>query len=175
MYYKRYIEDIFRILVDSDNQTWNDFKDCLNQFGSLCWNIEDLTLPTNYLDSKIGIKNNKILPIRKISTYIYTSHLASCFKGLITGELICYWTQNTSTEDFIKFTEFFIQRLVKWGHSIKDLIPLLQSATASLDSPHFDNNNNQESPTRKIRYSYTGSFTRGILTEAKSVKSTAKH
>jgi hypothetical protein len=75
MYYKRYIEDIFRILVDSDNQTWNDFKDCLNQFGSLCWNIEDLTLPTNYLDSKIGIKNNKILPIRKISTYIYTSHL----------------------------------------------------------------------------------------------------
>jgi len=50
--------------------------------------------------------------IKNNLTFTCTSHqhllTTSCFKGLVTGEIIRYWTQNTSPKDFIKITMLFL-------------------------------------------------------------------
>jgi hypothetical protein len=69
-------------------------------------------------------------------TYIppLSAHPKSCFKGLITGELLQYWHQNTDERDFINITSLFIKRLTQRGHHIQDIIPILQRAAASIDN-----------------------------------------
>jgi hypothetical protein len=106
LYYKRYIDDIFGFWVDMPETTWEDFKQTLDQFGQLCWNLEDRTTSTNFLDLQINIINDKIQTKtfqKELKLYLYipptSAHPSSYFKGLITGELICYWTQNTQEKD----------------------------------------------------------------------------
>jgi hypothetical protein len=98
LYYKRYIDDIFGIWVDLPETTWEDFKQTLAQFGQLCWNLEDCTTSTNFLDLQINIINDindKIQTTtfqKELNLYLYipptSAHPSSCFKGLITGELV---------------------------------------------------------------------------------------
>ena len=70
--------------------------------------------------------------------YLYipptSAHPSSCFKGLITGEILRYWLQNTQQEDFINITQQFIQRLLQHGHTLEDIIPTIRSAAASIDN-----------------------------------------
>jgi hypothetical protein len=54
-------------------------------------------------------------------------------KGLITGEIRHYWLQNSPT-DFQDLVTKFIERLHARGHTIKDLLPLLNQAAATLDN-----------------------------------------
>ncbi|MFN9980105.1 MAG: hypothetical protein ACK53Y_09340, partial [bacterium] len=58
----------------------------------------------------------------------------SCFKGLITGEILRYWLQNSNTEDFIHITSLFIQRLIQRGHTISNITPILRTAAALIDN-----------------------------------------
>jgi len=116
IYYKRYIDNIFGIWVDSPETTWEDFKQTLDQFGQLRWNLEDRTTSTNFLDLHINIVQDQIQTKtfqKELNLYLYipptSAHPSSCFKGLITGELIRYWTQNTQEKDFIHITQLFIQ------------------------------------------------------------------
>jgi hypothetical protein len=60
-------------------------------------------------------------------------HPPSCFKGLITGEVRCYWLQN-NPEDFQQLLLKFIERLLARGHTLDRVSPLLQNAAAALDS-----------------------------------------
>ena len=69
-------------------------------------------------------------------TYIppLSAHPISCFKGLITGELLRYWVQNSDETNFQNITTQFIQCLVNRGHQLKDIIPILTSVAASIDN-----------------------------------------
>jgi hypothetical protein len=120
LYYKRFIDDIFGIWIDTPATSWEQFKIHLNQFGRLQWNIEDLTTSTTFLDLSISIKDNQLFTStfqKPMNLYLYipplSAHPKSCFKGFITGEILCYWNQNTDEEDFISITAQFIQRLLK--------------------------------------------------------------
>jgi hypothetical protein len=64
LYYKHYIDDIFGIWIDNTTtpinhnadepeSPWVKFKETLNQFGSLKWNIEPLTHSTNYASHQL--------------------------------------------------------------------------------------------------------------------------
>jgi hypothetical protein len=55
---------------------WNKFKEKLNQFGSLGWNIEPLQHTTNFLDLILTIKNKQITTTtsKNHSIFIYTYH-----------------------------------------------------------------------------------------------------
>jgi len=68
-------------------------------------------------------------------TYIppLSAHPLSCFKGLITGELLRYWVQNSDKMDFQNITTQFIRCLVNRGHQLEDILPTITSAAASLD------------------------------------------
>ncbi|MFN9981691.1 MAG: hypothetical protein ACK53Y_17325, partial [bacterium] len=64
IYYKRFIDDIFGIWIEDtkspsqSEHTWNNFKEKINQFSILKWNIEPLTLSTTFLDLCITIKDD---------------------------------------------------------------------------------------------------------------------
>ncbi len=141
IYYKRYIDDIFGVWVDSPNTSWSEFEQALNKFGQLRWNIEKPTTSTTFLDLQISISKNKIQTRtyqKPLNLYLYipptSAHPSSCFKGLITGEILRYWLQNTQQEDFINITQQFIQRLLQRGHTLEEIIPTIRSAAASIDN-----------------------------------------
>jgi hypothetical protein len=114
-YYKRYIDNILGIWLESSELEWQNFKTMLNQFGSSKWNIEELTTSTNFLDIQISIQDNRIhistfQKTMNLYTYIppLSAHPNSCFKGFITGEILRYWSQNSDKQDFISITSQFI-------------------------------------------------------------------
>jgi hypothetical protein len=85
-------------------------------------------------------------------TYIppLSAHPNSCYKGMITGEILRYWCQNSNKKDFINITLLFIQRLVNQGHQIRDIVKTIMSAAASFDNAATGTYNqsisNQERP-----------------------------
>jgi hypothetical protein len=117
LYYKHNIDDIFGIWIDNTTtpanyemdepeNPWTKFKENLNQFRSLKWNVEPLTHSTNFLDLTITIKNQHITTTtfqKPLNLFLYipplSAHPLSCFKGLITGEIYRYWLQNTDEAD----------------------------------------------------------------------------
>jgi hypothetical protein len=140
-YYKRFIDDVFGIWVDTPDKPWESFKTHLNSFGNLRWNIEDPSLSTTFLDLEIRIHGNQLLTKtyqKPMNLYLYipplSAHPNSCFKGLITGEILRYWLQNSNTEDFIHMTSLFIQRLIQRGHTISNITPILRTAAALIDN-----------------------------------------
>ena len=141
IFYKRYIDDIFGIWHDTPGNNWENFKSNLNQFGTLRWNIEEPSYTTTFLDLELNINHKKIYTKtfqKPLNLYLYipphSAHPQSCFKGFITGELLRYWRQNTNSEDYIQITSSFIQRLLQRGHSLNDILPLIQAATKHIDN-----------------------------------------
>jgi hypothetical protein len=136
-----FIDDILGIWIDTQDNQWENFKNALNDFGKLKWNIEVLTTTTIFLDLQLSIINGKIHTStyqKPMNLYTYipplSAHPKSCFKGLITGELLRYWHQNTDERDFINITSLFIKRLTQRGHCTQDIIPILQRTAASIDN-----------------------------------------
>jgi len=140
-YYKRYIDDVFGIWLNKSHHEWDTFKTTLNKCGKLQWNVEELNTNTTFLDLQIWIQNNKIHTKtyqKDMNLYTYipplSAHPSSCFKGLITGELLRYWNQNSNKTDFQKITTQFIQRLLDRGHKLEDILPIITSAAAAIDN-----------------------------------------
>jgi len=150
IYYKRFIDDIFGVwLSDTNNtitqsstqdNTWSNFKNSLNQFGSLRWNIETPTTSTTFLDLSLTLKDGRITTTtyqKPLNLYLYipplSAHPPSCLKGLVTSEIYRYWIQNTEEADFIRITTNFILRLLQRGHQLENLYPLLKSAAANIE------------------------------------------
>jgi hypothetical protein len=113
----------------------------LNQCGRLQWNIEELNTNTTFLDLQICIQNNKIhtktyQKDMKLYTYFppLSAHPLSCFKGLIIGEILCYWIQNSDKTDFQNITTQFIHCLIDCGHKLEDIPPTITSAAPSIDN-----------------------------------------
>jgi len=63
LYCKRYIDDIFAIWILSktgNNIIWNNFKEIINNWGTLKWIIEELSHKTVFLDLNIELRHSKI-------------------------------------------------------------------------------------------------------------------
>ncbi len=63
LYCKRYIDDIFAIWIPSEtgnNIIWNNFKERINNWGTLKWIIEELSHKTVFLDLNIELRHSKI-------------------------------------------------------------------------------------------------------------------
>jgi hypothetical protein len=62
LYYRRYIDEIFGVWTYTNHpqtmHNWSNFKDLLNQYSQLRWNVENLTTTTTFLDLKM--QSNKI-------------------------------------------------------------------------------------------------------------------
>jgi hypothetical protein len=108
LYHKRYIDDVIGIWLpprQNKTLTWNNFKKCLNGWGTLRWSIEEPSLSTHFLDLNINIIGSSITTStyqKPLNLYLYipplSAHPPSCFKGLIYGEIRRYWTQNNPSD-----------------------------------------------------------------------------
>ncbi len=82
-----------------------------------------------------------------MNLYLYipplSAHPNSCLKGLIIGEILCYWNQNNEN-DFIQVTSLFVQRPLARGHTLQNLTPILQQAASMID-----NKNTKDTATPK--------------------------
>jgi hypothetical protein len=117
-YYRRYIDDVFGIwlpLGDNPENTWENFKQKLNDWGTLRWKIEEPTDHVTFLDLNITIKNSFLefsTYQKPMNLYLYlpplSAHPLSCLQGLIRGELKRYWLQN-NIENFKELVIKFIQ------------------------------------------------------------------
>jgi hypothetical protein len=152
LFYRRYIDDILGIWIDSTPGKWEEFISQLNTFGNLRWNVENLSHQTTFLDLEISIINGviKTKTFQKgMNLYLYipplSAHPKSCFKGLIMGETLRYWNQNSNKEDFINIMTSFISRLHARGHQPHQLIPMLQAAASMIDNRNTAPNNNPKS------------------------------
>jgi len=162
LYYKCYIDDVIGIwLPPRQNKilTWNNFKKCLNGWGTLRWSIEEPSLSTHFLDLNINIIWSSITTStyqKPLNLYLYipplSAHPPSCFKGLIYGEIRRYWTQNNPS-DFTNIVTNFISRLTKRGHKLESLIPIISEAAASLNN-HFKRKTTDTSNTLYIHCPY---------------------
>jgi hypothetical protein len=141
IYYRRYIDDVFGIWVPptlSAQSTWNNFKECMNNWHNLQWEIEEPTISTHFLDLNITIQGSQLTFStfqKPLNLYLYipplSAHPHSCFKGLIKGELNRYWLQN-STSTFQELVTKFIERLTMRGHTLESLRPILTQAAMTL-------------------------------------------
>lgn len=141
LYYKQYIDEVLGIWVDTEEKAWDQFKEQLNNFGSLKWNIEHLCTSKTFLDLHITIKEDPITTTtyqKLVKLYLYipplTAHLLSCFKGFRMGKLQCYWHQNSITEDFTRITSLFIEHLLQREHLLHQITPFFKSAASALDN-----------------------------------------
>jgi len=50
IYYKRFIDDVLGVWLPTTKLDWLEFKSTLNQFGTLKWNINNLSHSTTFLD-----------------------------------------------------------------------------------------------------------------------------
>jgi len=147
-YCKRFIDDIIGIWLPSPDQTWEVFKDTLNGFGALSWNIEEPSNHTTFLDLESRIQDQRLTfktHQKEHNLYLYippsSAHPYSCLKGLIYGEVSRYWRQN-QPNDFINIMTSFIQRLMECGHTSKDIIPIIKEAASVLDNKNTTKYNN---------------------------------
>jgi hypothetical protein len=113
----------------------------MNGFGNLRWNIETPSTSSTSLDLTITINEGKIHTTtyqKPLNLYLYipplSAHPHSCIKGLITGEILWYWNQNSTPEELIDITTLFIQCLINRGHTIQNLIPILLTAASTIDN-----------------------------------------
>ena len=154
LYFKRFIDDIFCIWTGNLTSDWNAFKDDVNNFGVLKWDIEDITpsRSANFLDMTLTIVNGKIVSRtyqKAMNLHLYippsSEHPPSCIKGTIYSLVQRYFSQNTRQEDFAYFVGLLYYRLLQRGWNRASVRELIQEATAkaetkqlSLPSPSDD-------------------------------------
>ena len=123
-YFRRFIDDIFAIWIGDRTQAWSNFKNDVNDFGILTWDIDELSNSVNFLDLTLSINNGKIITTtyqKAMNLYLYlppsSAHPRSCIKGTIFGPINHYYTQNTYRKDYIEFVVLLYQRILEQGWS----------------------------------------------------------
>jgi hypothetical protein len=163
LYYQRYIDDIFGIWlppIADNNNKWNRFKTMLNDWDTLKWVVETPSKQTVFLDLHLKLEGTTISTNtyqKDLNLYLYlpprSAHPPSCLKGLIAGELRCYWLQN-GINDFQTILAKFIKWLIDRGRRIEDLTPLLQQAALAIDCNKTPHANAANSHTLFIHWRY---------------------
>ena len=108
----------------------------------LDWKVSELTKSVDFLDLTITINDDGFVETRtyqkEMNLYLYippsSAHPPGCFKGLIFGNLLTYWQQNSHREDFIAIARSFAQRLTARGYSEKMVHDLFTEAGARIDA-----------------------------------------
>ena len=159
VFYKRFIDDVFCLWHDDTTQdpmrtiTFDEFKKDMNNFGSLKWEFEPLTLETTFLDLRIKLSpkptNQRTTQDfyslqfssyqKPMNLYLYipphSSHPPGITRSIIHSQLRKYWFQNTNKDDFQNITKAFFQRLQDRGHNPLKLQQIFLETATKLDTP----------------------------------------
>ena len=144
---KRFVDDIFAIIKvgGQDGMTadeWKIFKNDINSFGILEWDIDEPSKQVDFLDLTLWIDGDKILTKtyqKPINLYQYitptSAHPPGMIKGMIFGSLRRYFEQNSRTEDFWTIAMQLYHRLKARGWDRATLEPIFIAAYQRIQSP----------------------------------------
>lgn len=140
-YYKRFIDDGLGIWVPlndgHDNEAWDQFKEDLDDFGQLRWDVNPLSKSVDFLDLTISIVEGRIETKtyqKPLNLYQYippqSAHPPGMLRGLVLGNVGRYYIQNTHTKDYKNIVIEFYRRLRARGYNSEVLTPLFLEAHA---------------------------------------------
>ena len=144
---KRFVDDIFAIIKvgGQDGMTadeWKIFKNDINSFGILEWDIDEPSKQVDFLDLTLWIDGDKILTKtyqKPINLYQYitptSAHPPGMIKSMIFGSLRRYFEQNSRTEDFWTIAMQLYHRLKARGWDRATLEPIFIAAYQRIQSP----------------------------------------
>ncbi len=141
-YYRRFIDDGFAVIRDQDDNVTN-FMNLVNTLGPegkrLQWTTSGPKMALEFLDLRLQISAGKIISSsysKEMNLHLYlpahSAHPASNIAGMIYGKLRTFWLQNTSPDDYIKFTRAFYDYMHQRGHTQESLNKLFMTAAKKL-------------------------------------------
>jgi hypothetical protein len=144
-YLKRSIDTMRGIWCGTDKE-WELFKASCDGFCKLKWFTSDRAPQLTFMDLTITIDPSS----HNITTKTYqkpqnlhlcipstSAHPEACFQGTIMGNVIRYWKQNSSSQDFGKLLKQFAERLSRRGHAVKEVMYGIEKVTKYVDAPCF--------------------------------------
>jgi hypothetical protein len=142
LFYKRFIDDVFGIWNPSttnDDEEWKAFQKEMNSFGQLQWVVSQREKTANFLDLTITLQSGKFTTStfqKPMNLYLYipsiSAHPESCFKGLIVGNFLRFYKQNTPA-NFKQLLQNFALHLHQRGHSFETIKLQFTRAASILD------------------------------------------
>ena len=139
LYYKPFIDDVFCIWTGNLTTDWTAFKEDVNNFGVLKWDIESVTPSSlvNFLDMTLTICNNKIITKtyqKEMNLHLYippsSEHPPSCIKGIVYSLVQRYFKQNTYQQDLTYFMGLLYHRLIQQDWDRTTISKLILQTTA---------------------------------------------
>ena len=143
----RFVDDIYGIvLVGGEDgyskERWNSFKDDINDFGILKWNVEDPSLSVDFLDLTLTIEDGNIVSKtyqKPLNLYQYicpnSAHPPWMLKGIVFSMLKRYYYQNSHVKDFWEIAMLLYKRLKDRGWDRKTLEPIFIWSHNEIISP----------------------------------------
>jgi hypothetical protein len=149
-FYRRYIDDIIGIWVPldavNDYNRWQQYKNELNNFGKLKWEVSERTSTVNYLDLNIKLNNDGSITTdlyeKEHNLYLYlpahSNHPKGNLKGLIYGSLyrIHRLTSDPTTRQ--KHIQNLYTRLLARGYDKTNLLAAIKDAHERYGSNNTD-------------------------------------
>jgi hypothetical protein len=146
LFYSRYIDDGIGIWdwtgTPACTTDWENYKQAMNDYGSLEWEFSNLLTTVNYLDLTLSLRNGQVestLYEKKLNLYLYlpphSAHAPGILKGLISGMVlrILRLTSNATTRK-LHIRRFF-QRLVARGFQPPTLKPIFDNCLRKYNKP----------------------------------------
>lgn len=139
LYYKRYIDDVFGIVIinsPGDLHRWQVFQTQLQAFPGLEWDISPLSLQVDFLDLTLSIgTDNRIhttLYEKELNLHLYlpphSAHPPGVLLGLVHGNIQRIYKLCSSPLDRQTRTREMLQHLLARGYKAPDLLPIFRKA-----------------------------------------------
>ncbi len=119
----RFIGDIFAVVLlggdyGMSESEWLQFKNNVDNFGILTWEVDEPSTLVDFLDLTVEIKNGSFITRiyqKPMNLHQYippnSAHPPGMIKGRIYGLIWQYYHQKSSHEDFWKIAMLFYSRL----------------------------------------------------------------
>ena len=90
--FDRFLDDIIGAWIGNHTDEWASFKEDLNDFGILTWEVSELSPSVDFLDLTLSIEDGRIVSKtyqKPMNLFLYlppsSSHPPGCIKGTIYG------------------------------------------------------------------------------------------
>ena len=140
-YSRRFLDDIYGIWTGNHTDEWSSYKEDLNNFGILTWEVSDLSTSVDFLDLTLSIENGQIVSKtyqKPMNLFLYlpplSAHPPGCIKGTIYGLINRYHAQNTYRKDYLYFVKMLYKHLLDRGWEREYMRKLIIEATTEIES-----------------------------------------
>ncbi|KAL7481372.1 hypothetical protein ACHAW6_007053 [Cyclotella cf. meneghiniana] len=157
LFYRRFVDDIFLILIGECDFLWDELVHTFNDFGILKWDCPKPNNSIEFLDITLSIEDNLITTRtyqKPNNLYLYipphSTHPGGAAKGRLYSILWKYWHQNSIYSNFVHFSNLLFKHHLRQGSDkLKKLleVPNLPNADTNPTPTLSPSNNGDETGT----------------------------